>query len=334
MAQYNHTEFATSYLHKCMMHLFNQFKKERDRPSAFTAIGYIALACKSGMAPYLDSILVHIKDGLQARGRKNAPPEASIFQCIAMLAKSVGQVLTKHMEQLLDLMFAFGLSDALVEAAAALKQHIPPLSAQVQSRLLDLLSIILSGEKFRHPGAPRPQPVPLLPASAEPKDPALITLALDTLGSFEFPGHILSELISVHIVSYLGDDVSDVRLAAGLTICKLFATDPVVMQTSNNAIRLVGEVLEKILTVAIADPDPSIRKAILGALDKVFDRHLAQAENVRSLFIAVNDEDFEIRVLAVGLIGRLSNHNPAYVMPSLRKMLIQLLTELEYSTKE
>ena len=53
---------------------------------------------------------------------------------------------------------------------------------------------------------------------------------------------------------------------------------------------------------------------------------------MRSLFIAVNDEVFENRITAVALIGRLAMHNPAYVMPSLRKTLIQLLTELEYSS--
>lgn len=68
------------------------------------------------------------------------------------------------------------------------------------------------------------------------------------------------------------------------------------------------------------------------SLHEKFDKHLAQAENVRSLFIALNDEIFENRVAAVSLIGRLARHNPAYVMPSLRKALIQLLTELEYST--
>jgi phosphatidylinositol kinase/protein kinase (PI-3 family) len=71
---------------------------------------------------------------------------------------------------------------------------------------------------------------------------------------------------------------------------------------------------------------------VLSSLHERFDKHLAQAENVRSIFIALNDEDFENRVVAVGLIGRLAKHNPAYVMPSLRKALIQLLTELEYST--
>ena len=71
---------------------------------------------------------------------------------------------------------------------------------------------------------------------------------------------------------------------------------------------------------------------MLSSLHERFDKHLAQAENVRSLFIAVNDEVFENRVTAIGLIGRLAIHNPAYVMSSLRKALIQLLTELEYST--
>lgn len=53
---------------------------------------------------------------------------------------------------------------------------------------------------------------------------------------------------------------------------------------------------------------------------------------MRFIFIALNDEVFENRTTAVELIGRLALHNPAYVMPSLRKTLIQLLTELEYST--
>lgn len=80
------------------------------------------------------------------------------------------------------------------------------------------------------------------------------------------------------------------------------------------------------------DVDPTIRQTVLSSLHEQFDKHLAQAENVRSLFIALNDEVFQNRETAVGLIGRLATHNPAYVMPSLRKALIQLLTELEYST--
>ena len=67
------------------------------------------------------------------------------------------------------------------------------------------------------------------------------------------------------------------------------------------------------------------------SLDSSFDQHLAQAENLGALLVAMNDEVFDIRELAVSTIGRLSMLNPAYVMPSLRKTLIQFLTELEHS---
>mgnify|MGYP001796463448 CR=1 FL=1 len=70
--------------------------------------------------------------------------------------------------------------------------------------------------------------------------------------------------------------------------------------------------------------DPDIRHCVLKSLDYRFDQHLAQAENLASLFIALNDEMFEIRSIAMMMIGRLSQKNPAYVMPSLRKILIHV----------
>ena len=70
--------------------------------------------------------------------------------------------------------------------------------------------------------------------------------------------------------------------------------------------------------------DPDIRYCVLTSLDERFDPHLAQAENLAALSVALNDEVFEIRELAICTIGRLSSMNPAYVMPSLRKTLIQV----------
>lgn len=89
--------------------------------------------------------------------------------------------------------------------------------------------------------------------------------------------------------------------------------------------------LEKLLTVGITDVDPSVRLQVLRSLDQTFDPQLAQPWFLSSLLITMNDEVFEIRELAVRIIGRLSTLNPAYVMPNLRKTLVQLLTELEHS---
>lgn len=254
-----------------------------------------------------------------------------------MLATAVGQALTKHLHDLLELMFACGLTEPLRQALVDLAHNIPPLLPVIQERLLNLLSIILSGQNFRAPGSPERVNSNLVPSianqqPADGKDSELITLALNTLGGFDFTGNVLNEFVRDVMINYVEDDNPEVRKAAALSSCQLFIKDPIVFQTSNHAIQVVSQVLEKLLTVGITDPDPTIRLLVLSALDEKFDRHLAQSRNIRTLFIALNDEVFQIREVAISIIGRLTAYNPGHVMPSLRKTLIQLLTELEYST--
>lgn len=101
--------------------------------------------------------------------KKNAPDARPIFQCLAMLTTSVGPMLTRQMHEVLDLMFPWGLSDALYNALQVVASHIPPLlrtiqgesprmptcfTADVAERLLDTLAVILTGQPFRPLGAP------------------------------------------------------------------------------------------------------------------------------------------------------------------------------------
>ncbi|TGZ84962.1 FAT-domain-containing protein [Ascodesmis nigricans] len=362
LAKYSPVDFANSYLHKFMMHLQGQLKKKdsEDRGAAYKAIGEVARAVTAAMAPYLDAIMGCIKEGLAMKGRNRAQrleQEAPIFECISMLATAVGQALTKYMHELLDLIFVCTLSTKLTQALVDLAHNIQPLLPTIQDRLLNMISLVLCGRPFKPLGSPanlippaQQIPRPFKEALTPEERDAEITLALRTLGSFDFtslphtgetppntpplsrPDHILNEFVRDVAMRYVEDDNTEVREAAALTCCQLFVKDPICYQTSNHAIQVVGEVMEKLLTVAIADPDPHIRCTVLNSLDARFDRHLAKAENVRSLFLALNDEVFAIREAAITIIGRLTMHNPAYVMPSLRKTLIQLLTELEYST--
>jgi FKBP12-rapamycin complex-associated protein len=96
--------------------------------------------------------------------------------------------------------------------------------------------------------------------------------------------------------------------------------------------QVMSKVLLKLLETGISDPDQSIRRTVISNLDKYFDPFLAQQDNLRLLFLALNDEVFEIRELVMGVIGRCAIRNPAYVLPGLRKKMIELLSELEYST--
>jgi len=67
LASYSPTEFATKYLHQCMLHLQGLIRKDRDRDKAFIAIGQIANAVTVAIAPYLDGILNFIQEGLVSK---------------------------------------------------------------------------------------------------------------------------------------------------------------------------------------------------------------------------------------------------------------------------
>ncbi|ORZ30937.1 armadillo-type protein [Catenaria anguillulae PL171] len=356
VASFNASAFEL-YLSRFMTHLIAQLKRERDRSAAFIAVGKVALAVESSMKDFLEDVIKVIRESLMLKGK--ARNEAPVFQCVSMLATSVGQALTKYLLDVLDLFFSSGISQPLVQALVDISSHIPPLLPTIQERLLNLVSIILSQQPFRAPGSPaRPGisgvggvggVVALLPGSAsihsaagstsgkegtatgaEARDTEAIILALDTVGSFDF-GQNLNEFVSHIVTQYLEDDVAEVRLAAALTCCHVLSSDPVRFQTSAYAIEQVNSVLERLLTVAVADPDAKIRLAVLSSLDNRFDHNLAKAENVHSVFLATNDEVFANREVAMKLIGRLALCNPAHVLPFLRRMLIQLLTEFEYA---
>ncbi|KAI7678486.1 TOR1 phosphatidylinositol 3-kinase, partial [Hortaea werneckii] len=206
--------------------------------------------------------------------------------------------------------------------------YIPPVKATIQEKLLDLLSRTLCGRPFQtlgHPTHGQGLPPIYTKEVRDQRDPQHqdhkeqeIALALHTLGSFDFSGHVLNEFVRDVAIRYVEDDDPNIRKAAALTCCQLFVKDPIVHQTSHHAIQVVADVIEKLLTVGVADPHAEIRQTVLASLDARFDRHLAKAENVRTLFLALNDEKFPIREAAMGIIGRLTSVNPAYVFPSLR----------------
>lgn len=99
----------------------------------------------------------------------------------------------------------------------------------------------------------------------------MITLALTILGEFDFTGmfpvgyqfleiftrvtgHVLNEFVRNCALPYLEEDHLDVRKAAALTCCSVFRRDPIGFQGSNNSIEIISDVIDKLLTVGIADP--------------------------------------------------------------------------------
>ncbi|KAH6595655.1 hypothetical protein BASA61_003754 [Batrachochytrium salamandrivorans] len=343
LALFDPVQFANNYLGVYVGYLLMQIKRDKEHSMAFLAIGRVGMAVGRGIVDYLDAILTSVKDTLKAQSKLRDEVSAGPFQCISLLAISVGPALTKHIQGLLDYMFTGDLTEPFCQALVDLSTHIPQLLPVIQGRLLNAISMILCHRVYCHPGAPKAytnapygslvlcDSQPQI-ATGKPLNYTAILLALRTLGTFDFKGHMLHELVHECAWLYLEEDNGEIRKAAALTCCQLLARDNICYQTSTHAMQLVSDVLEKLLSIAIADPDPAIRYAVLTALDERFDLHLAHAENVEAVLIALGDEVFATRAAALKIVARLVAHNPAFIMPSLRKLLIKLLTELKYSS--
>ncbi|EJD41220.1 atypical/PIKK/FRAP protein kinase [Auricularia subglabra TFB-10046 SS5] len=351
LATYDTQTFCEHFLRECMGYLLGQLSKPSERAIAFAAIGRIAMTVKSEIREFLPPIMVQVRQCLQAHGKKGSlgQDEEHLFDCLAMLAESVGPHLAKLVHEQLDLIFACGLSDALFNALVKLSRNIPLLHVTIQERLLDMISLKLVGQPYRRLGEPprlhpQSEDIAKMQVMLNTRDPGGVKLALEVLGRFDFRGHVLSEFVRDAVLPYLEDENGDVRLAAAATTCQVLRQDPIVYQTSNHATEIINEAVEKLLVVAVADlgmfvsrtlvdsytvSDPTIRRSVLRMLDDRFDKYLAQAEHVRALFGAVHDEDFDNRLEAIALVGRVGEHNPAYVAPWLRRTLIQLITELQ-----
>eukprot|EP00754_Rhynchopus_humris_P013492 Rhum_TRINITY_DN14328_c16_g1::Rhum_TRINITY_DN14328_c16_g1_i1::g.83259::m.83259/K07203/MTOR, FRAP, TOR; serine/threonine-protein kinase mTOR len=94
---------------------------------------------------------------------------------------------------------------------------------------------------------------------------------------------------------------------------------------------VVSEVVARLLTIAVSDPDCGIRFAIHQSLDGRFARHLVTSDNLRFLVMSLHDEVTEIRLLATETISRLVEYNPSQVLPCVRRQLLQTMSLIEHS---
>ena len=89
--------------------------------------------------------------------------------------------------------------------------------------------------------------------------------------SRQLAGHVLNEFVHDCALPYLDQDHAEVRRAAALTCCRLFVRDPICYQASNHSIEIISDVIDKLLTVAIADPgmdSSTVRKYILTSVHR------------------------------------------------------------------
>lgn len=296
------------------------------------------MAIEEDIDPYVDKIMELIKMALprgDTIGKKRPIIDSCVFKCITFLGLALKTHDKMDIPNILEQMLATGLTPSLTICLRELAKRVPAHKDKISLGLLRMLSHILLNKPLIHPGMPRHLSgnIMSLSSSSEAHDTKIIVLALHTLGTFDFEGQRLLPFVQRCAKHFLIHEQTEIRLEAVKTTCRLLrqAIRSTAKNPSETVTKTVASVLHRLLGVGLTDTEASVRRGVLVSLDPTFDHHLAQAESLGALFIALQDEVFEIREVALFTIGRLSCMNPAFVMPSLRKVLVQLLTELEHS---
>ncbi|CAM4856778.1 unnamed protein product [Rotaria socialis] len=259
-------------------------------------------------------------------------PDSSVFACITMIGEA-GPDASKCLDTLLDYLLHCGLNHSLLFCLN--KLCLNPLmhtetKRKIHQGLLENLRSVLCNSLAYNTNL-----------SNEQND--IIIIALQTLRIFDFEAQAIEPyFIDILNTRFIEHEIVRIRIESIITITFLLrkllsptsqtilSSNAVSSLTAANKLRIkIGHITHRILTIGVTDLDPDVRYNVFLTLQEDFKQFLAKSEALELLFFSVHDECHEIRELALSLIGRLSNINPAYVLPPLRHLLLQLLTELE-----
>eukprot|EP00891_Asterochloris_glomerata_P006787 jgi/Astpho2/6787/fgenesh1_pm.00103_%23_6_t len=325
LAAFAPERFAATYLRPCTEYLLLVLKIPSERGAAFTALGNMASAladvgAEVVVGPALPRIADQIKEAISNKGRqRHSCPEA--LQCVGVLAGALKGAWMPEAAALVQPMVATGLSETLVQALQAVVAALPDLTETVQVQLLDLLALVLTRKPYRTTlSSGSLSALREAMQLGELSGPPLTRLALATLGSFDFGQQGLLQWVCDNITSYLDNGDVSIRRAAATAVAQA-------------GMRVVEAVVQRLLMVAVADINSLVRKTVLQTFKDTtdLDIYLAQADCLRPLFVVLNDEYVVVQALAIRVVGRLATSNPAYVMPALRRHLMQLLNDMDCS---
>ena len=152
-----------------------------------------------------------------------------------------------------------------------------------------------------------------------------LVLALDTLASFDFDPEITKHLIHRVVVTYLDHDNVIIRKRSVIACSSLLLQQGELHLLRGYSAQMTSYVLHRLLSTALTDSNTDIRFTVLSRLEARFDVFLVHPDLLKQLFLFLYDPTFEIREMALIIMGRLADRNPGYVFPTARTCMLELL---------
>ncbi|EUB64971.1 Target of rapamycin [Echinococcus granulosus] len=336
--------------------LFDCVNRDREKGYALVTLGLMTHSVgdefeKHGYLSQLISVLLN-----QLNSTKDVPASkkrlgglsTAVLLTIGLIAKSLGSRACSSLKPLLDPMISRGLSQPMTVTCTLVAEYIPELKRDVQDSLLKRINVILANSigigaassitlgngtvpcalgsvppGANTTGAHLAVAVPRISSTRGRNSLAHTSSVRVRTSSIPLPGFPWGEAFSKNSSSAEFDPSGD-----ALSESQLVASAELVPSPMQKTLDAISDILGKLLIVGICDPDAEVRKCVFSSLDSQFDNYLAQSRHLNSLFVALNDEVFAIRGLVMQCLGRLSDVNPACVQPTLRSVLLKIITDL------
>uniref|UniRef100_A0A5S6QLG6 Serine/threonine-protein kinase TOR n=1 Tax=Trichuris muris TaxID=70415 RepID=A0A5S6QLG6_TRIMR len=341
LAAFDPERFSALNFPESVNFVLSGISREKQRSDSLLATGLLFIAMKKNMEPYVSKVFDLLKQQLPAKEgskKRTSTIDPSLFTCVALIVRAFGSSVHDHIKHILDSMLATGLSSTLTFALREICVHMESLKKAVHRGLLEQLYQILLHQQM-------PASITVLQQVSFPSQPVnasnvqLITLALKILATFPFQRCSLEAFLRWIPEGYLGSEFYEVRLEAVRCLCRILVPFVESLYPAKDVVhncallRLVHDIVMKVLTVAITDPDDRIRQITFNLLveSESFHCHLAQADVLQLVVMGLQDRKYEIREAVVILLGRMCDINPAYVVPSLRRVLLQVFDEMNHS---
>ena len=357
LAAFDVDKFASIHLENTKNLVLQSFRKEKDRFQPFLPLGLIILAVKERIQPYFKEIMNILKSYLntnkersQTNQKKKYTIDPTFYTCVGLISKSLKQTALNEIRELIEPMIQSGISPALTNSLFEISNNVPELKKEIQEGLFKILKNVLNKQSKCNLANG-------LEESTTLQSDTNLILALRILSHFDFQNNSLLQFLRNCSDVHLKNENRDIRFETVKCCCKLLehlfqklsfentSSNTSTATTDNNInnnfnqqqdytaslIKTIKNVLQKLLIISISDEDPEIRYTVLASLNQKFDIELAQPENLSFLLISLKDEIFDIRELAISIVARLSSINPTFVMPKLREVTMELLTDLLYS---
>ncbi|KAJ3431054.1 serine/threonine-protein kinase mtor [Anaeramoeba flamelloides] len=322
LAKCNKENFEKDYLSAIVKYLEKSLKKySSERIEIFQCFGKLSLSLGTSFEPYLNIIIKMIQEALNSNKKKRYCPES--IECFGMLAECFKKKIIPISEnfKIFQSIYKLPLTEKLINLLKKLIKELPGYSTNIHQNLYVIITNILKSVSLQSS-----QSQQLFTQQSEYNS---IILSLKCLTIFEFDLNETIQFIKNYVCEFLHETDHEIRKQSALTCMHILIESETNELTNVNTVQ--NEILDKLLILAITDSNLNIRLSILKSINNKLDHKLSKSNKLSPLFYTLNDENFEIRYITVTIIGRLSSLNPTFIVPSLRKILIQLLTELEYN---